>query len=114
MTRASGLIVLLIALGLTAVIIWSESTQLGPWSASFTQADREAVAVGAASLFKPVAGMLQVQHAETGTYVGARVPAGSGVLLARATDAAYCLQGNLNGRTVHEIGPGGLAEPGRC
>jgi hypothetical protein len=42
------------------------------------------------------------------------LPVGSGVTLARATAASYCLEANLDGTPVYENGPGGTPAVGHC
>ena len=53
---------------------------------------------------------LQAFYDENQTYVGATLPAGSGVTLVRAGSTSYCLQSG----TEHEDGPGGAPQPGPC
>jgi hypothetical protein len=54
--------------------------------------------------------VLQAYYDENQTYVGATLPPGSGVVLARADATSYCLQSG----NEHEIGPGGTPQPGTC
>ena len=71
------------------------SKSQGPTSAAATQAESQAIATGAAAVFSPVDQLLQVDLSQTGTYVGAELPVGSGVTLAQATATSYCLAGGL-------------------
>ena len=53
---------------------------------------------------------LQAYFDQNHTYVGATLPAGSGVVLVSASATSYCLQdGN-----EHEVGPAGTPQPGPC
>jgi hypothetical protein len=53
---------------------------------------------------------LQAYYDQNQTYVGATLPAGSGVVLVSADATSYCLQDGSD----HEIGPGGAPQPGPC
>jgi hypothetical protein len=55
-----------------------------------------------------------VDVSQTGTYVGAELPVGSGVTLTHATATSYCLDAMLSGTPVHENGPGGSPATGPC
>ena len=59
---------------------------------------------------------MQVAYAANGTYAGAQLPPGSGVVLVRADAASYCLQTTGAASTMmHETGPNGTAaQPGPC
>lgn len=91
-----------------------QSKNQGPTSTAVSQAESQAVATAASAIFSPVDQALQVADSQTGTYVGAELPVGSGVTLARATAASYCLEADLSGTTVHENGPGGSPAVGHC
>ena len=114
MTRAFGLIVVLVSLALTGVLFSKESSALSPTSGAVKRDESQAVAIASASIFTPVTQVIQVDYAEAGTYVGAELPAGSGVVLAQATSTTYCLEANVNGTLVHEVGPGGSPALGAC
>lgn len=114
MTRGVGLILALISLAIVGGLMAMQSKSQGPSSAVVTQAESQAVATGAAAVFSPVDQMLQVAASQSGTYVGAELPVGSGVTLARATTVSYCLEANLNGTPVFENGPGGTPAVGHC
>jgi hypothetical protein len=74
------------------------------------QAVSQAQSVGAGADFGQVLPGLQAYYDQNQTYVGATLPAGSGVTLAQADATSYCLQdGN-----EHEVGPGGTPQPGPC
>ena len=104
----------LISLAIVGGLMAMQSKSQGPTSAAVDQAESQAVATGAAAVFQPVDQMLQVAASQSGTYVGAELPVGSGVTLARATTVSYCLQANLNGTPVFENGPGGTPAAGHC
>jgi hypothetical protein len=104
----------LISLAIVGGLMAMQSKSQGPTSAAVDQAESQAVATGAAAVFQPVDQMLQVAASQSGTYVGAELPVGSGVTLARATTVSYCLQANLNGTPVFENGPGGTPAIGHC
>ena len=57
---------------------------------------------------------LQAWFAENGTYVGATLPPGTGVVLVRADGTGYCLQADVGGTQEHEVGPQGAPQPGPC
>ena len=114
MTRGIGLILALVSLATVWVLMTTQGKSDGPTSTAVTQAESQAVATAAASVFQPVDQMLQVDEAQTGTYVGAELPVGSGVTLVRATPTSYCLAANLSGTPVYENGPGGSPAVGHC
>lgn len=104
----------LISLAITGGLMAMQSKSQGPSSAVVTQAESQAVATAASAVFSPVDQVLQVAASQSGTYVGAELPVGSGVTLARAAASSYCLQANLNGTPVYENGPGGSPAVGHC
>jgi len=55
---------------------------------------------------------MQAFFAQSGTYVSATLPPGTGVVLVRADATSYCLQTPAGDQ--HENGPGGSAQPGAC
>jgi hypothetical protein len=113
-TRGIGLIFALISLVVTGVLFMQQSKSQGPTSAAATHAEAQAVATAALAGFQPVDQILQVDFAQTGTYVGAQLPAGSGITVVRPTGASYCLQMDVDGTLMHENGPGGTPAPGAC
>lgn len=114
MTRGIGLILALVSLATVGVLITAQGKSQGPTSTAVSQAESQAVATAAASVFQPVDQMLQVDESQSGTYVGAELPVGSGVTLARATPTSYCLSAELSGTPVYENGPGGSPGVGHC
>jgi hypothetical protein len=103
----------LISLAVVGALMALQSKSQGPASAAVTQESQALVAAASAN-FSTVDQLLQVDYAQAGTYVGAQLPAGSGVTLAQAGTTSYCLQTNLNGTFVHEVGPGGSPSAGTC
>ena len=89
MTRATvGLPALLIALALGGYLYAKDAKTNGPTSDAATQGF----------------------FAQNGTYAGATLPPGTGVVLVRSDGSSYCLQGG----SEHENGPGGRPQPGPC
>jgi hypothetical protein len=108
------LVLALISLAIVGGLMAMQSKNQGPTSATVNQAESQAVATAASAVFQPVDQMLQVAASQSGTYVGAQLPVGSGVTLASATTVSYCLQANLSGTLVYENGPGGTPAVGHC
>lgn len=104
----------LISLASVGGLLAAQGRNEGPTSAAVTQAEAQAVATAASAVFSPVDQVLQIAVSQTGTYVGAELPVGSGVTLARATAGSYCLEADLSGTRVHENGPGGTPALGGC
>jgi hypothetical protein len=113
-TRGLGLVAVLISLVLVGVLMAKQSKSAGPTSATVNHAESQAVSTAALAVFQPVDQVLQVDASQTGTYVGAQLPPGTGVTLARATTSSYCLDATLSGTPVHENGPGGTPALGHC
>ena len=105
------LISLAVVGGLTAM---QSKTQSPTAAVAVTQDESQALAIAASVNFSQVDQVLQADYAQTGTYVGAQLPPGSGVTLTQATGTSYCLETNLNGTLVHEDGPGGSPAAGPC
>lgn len=74
------------------------------------QAISQAQSAVAATDFSQAAAAMQASYTQTGTYAGATLPIGTGVVLARADAYSYCLQAG----NEHEDGPGGQPQPGPC
>lgn len=104
----------LITLAITGVLFVMQDRSSAPASPAITGVESQALVTAAAANFGPVDQLLQVDYAQDGTYVGAVLLEGSGVILARATGTSYCLETNLDGTFAHENGPGGSPAPGRC
>ncbi|MDX6567167.1 MAG: hypothetical protein QOE10_2829 [Gaiellales bacterium] len=114
MTRGIGLVLVVISLAVVGALMALQSKSQGPASAAVTQEESQALVAAASANFSTVDQLLQVDYAQAGTYVGAQLPAGSGVTIAQAGTTSYCLQTNLNGTLVHEVGPGGSPSAGTC
>jgi hypothetical protein len=104
----------LLSLATVGGLLAAQGKNQGPTSAAVTRAESQAVATAASAVFSPVDQVLQVDDSQTGTYVGAELPPGTGVTVARATSTSYCLEADLNGTPVHENGPGGTPDTGPC
>jgi hypothetical protein len=114
MTRTFGLVAILAALAVGAYLFAVQSKKEGPTASSVTQVESQAVSAAAGTNFQGAAQALQAWYAANGTYAGATLPPGSGVVLARADQSGYCLQAAVAGTVEHELGPGGSPQPGAC
>ena len=110
MLRVLSIPAILITLFLGAYLSTQEMTSSGPTSPSGQQQIARAQSAGSGVDFNQVLPALQAYYDEHQTYVGATLPAGSGVVLVTADATSYCLQSG----NEHEIGPGGTAQPGPC
>jgi hypothetical protein len=102
------------SLAIVGALMTMQGKSNGPTSAAVTNAESQAVATASASVFQPVDQVLQLDRTQTGTYVGAQLPAGTGVIVKQASTSSYCLEANLSGTLVHEYGPGGTPANGPC
>jgi hypothetical protein len=110
MLRVIGIPALLVAV-LIGVYMSTKSMQSnGPTSASGQQAITQAQSEVAATNFGQADTAMQAFFAQSGTYAGATLPAGTGVVLVRADETSYCLQSGAE----HEDGPGGQPALGPC
>jgi hypothetical protein len=64
------------------------------------------------ALFAAADVSLASYRATSGTFAGA--PAPQGMTIARADETSYCIQAVQSGAVEHEVGPGGLPQPGPC
>jgi hypothetical protein len=110
MARTLAVPALLIAVFVGVFMTMQDMQSNGPASASQQQAVTEADSTAAGVEFNQVVPGLQAYFDQNQTYVGATLPAGSGVVLASADASSYCLQGG----NEHEVGPGGTPQPGPC
>ena len=110
MTRLVGLPMLLIALAVGGYLYATNAKSNGPTSPPVQQAITQAQVNVAATNFQGADTAMQGFFAQNGTYAGAVLPPGSGVVLVRSDASSYCLQAG----TEHETGPGGQAQPGPC
>lgn len=115
MTRLLGLPALLVVLAVGGYLYTKDANSNGPTSGTVTQAIAQASTAVAATNFQGADAALQAFFAQSGTYAGATLPPGTGVVLVRADAASYCLQATAaDGTAQHENGPGGRALPGAC
>jgi hypothetical protein len=109
MVRYLGIPALLIVVFIGLYLSTQDAKSNAP-TPSDQQAISQAQSVGAGADFGQVLPGLQAYYDQNGTYAGATLPLGSGVVLASAGATSYCLQdGNQ-----HEDGPGGTPQPGPC
>jgi hypothetical protein len=114
MTRLFGLVSVLAALAVGVYLYAAQTRDAGPTSPSVTSVEARAETTAAATNFQGVVASLQAWFAENGTYAGATLPPGSGVVLARADSSGYCLQTTAGSVVEHEVGPGGQPQAGPC
>jgi methylthioribose-1-phosphate isomerase len=81
-------------------------------AATEQQAITQAQAGVAATNLSQAAAAMQATYTQSGTYAGATLPVGTGVVLVTADAYSYCLQ--TSGGDEHEMGPGGQPQPGPC
>jgi hypothetical protein len=113
-TRGLGLVLFLISLAIVGGLFAMQSKTQGPTAPAVTQDESQALVAATSQTFAQVVEVLQADYTQAGTYVGAQLPAGSGVTLVQATATAYCLETNVSGTLVHEYGPGGTPAAGPC
>ena len=110
MLRVIGIPAVLVTLLVVAYLSMQSMRSNGPTSPSGRQDIAQANSATAGVNFTQAVPALQSYYDQNQTYVGATLPAGSGVVLVRADATSYCLQdGN-----EHEVGPGGTPQPGPC
>ena len=110
MLRVLSVPAILIALFLGAYLSTQQMKSDGPTAAAGQHQIAQAQSTGSGVDFNQVVPVLQAYYDEYQTYAGATLPAGSGVVLARADATSYCLQSG----NEHELGPGGTPQPGTC
>ncbi len=115
MTRTLGLPLLLVTLLVGGYLFTKQMGSAGPTAPAVTQAESQAQVAAAATNFQAVDTVLQAAYASAGTYAGATLPLGSGVVLVRGDATSYCLQTAPDVTPVeHEAGPGGQVQSGPC
>jgi hypothetical protein len=115
MARTVGLPLMLVALLVGGFLFTQQSKSTGPTSDVVTQAETQAQQFTAATNFQPMVPLMDAAFQANGTYAGAELPLGSGVVLARADTTSYCLQTTGDATAVmHEAGPNGSVQPGPC
>jgi hypothetical protein len=110
MLRTLGIPALLVAVVVGLYLSAKSMQSNGPTSSAGQQAITQANSEAAATDFSQADEFLQGFYAQSGTYAGAALPPGTGVVLARADATSYCLQSG----NEHENGPGGQPQPGAC
>ena len=85
MTRSVGLVLVLISLAVVGGLFAMQTKSQGPTAPAVTQEEAQALAAAASETFAQVDQVLQADYLQSGTYVGAQLPVGSGVTLATAT-----------------------------
>jgi preprotein translocase subunit SecG len=110
MLRVLGIPAVLVVVLLVVYLSLQEMKSNGPTSATGRQAITQAQSEVAATNLAQAAAAMQAFYAENGTYVGATLPVGSGVVLVTAAPSSYCLQAGGE----HEVGPNGQLAPGAC
>lgn len=110
MLRVLGIPAVLVVVLLGVYLALQDMQSNGPTSASGRQAITQAQSDVAATNLAQAAASMQAFYAENGTYVGATLPVGTGVVLVTAAPSSYCLQAGGE----HEVGPAGQLAPGAC
>ncbi|MGE5274378.1 MAG: hypothetical protein ACM3QU_11565 [Verrucomicrobiota bacterium] len=116
MTRSLGLVLVLVlaALAVGAYLLTVQSRKESPGANGVAQVESQAASSAAGTSFQAAAQVLQGWYASNGTYAGATLPPGSGLVVARADASGYCLQATVGTAVEHELGPGGAPQPGAC
>jgi uncharacterized protein (UPF0333 family) len=110
MTRVLGIPAVLVAAVVGMYLYTQDAKSNGPTSTAGPQAITQAQSSVAATNFSQAAAAMQAYYTQSGTYVGATLPVGTGVVLASAGAYSYCLQAG----DEHEDGPNGQPQPGPC
>ena len=115
MIRVLGLPSLLVVLVIGGYLYAKDAKTNGVSSPTVIQAIAQANTSVAATNFQGADTAMQAFFAQSGTYAGATLPPGSGVVLVRSDTTSFCLQATAaDGTAEHENGPGGQALPGAC
>jgi hypothetical protein len=115
MSRSLGVPLLLVTLLIGGYLFMQQAKTTGPAAPAVTQAEAQAQNYAAATDFQGAIPAMQASYAANGTYAGAVLPPGSGVVLVRADAVSYCLQTTGDASTMmHETGPNGAAQSGPC
>lgn len=110
MVRILGIPAVLVVALLGVYLYTQDAKSNGPASTAGQQAITQAQSAVAATNFGQAAAAMQAVYTQSGTYAGATLPAGAGVVLIRADATTYCIQAG----DEHEDGPGGQPQPGGC
>ena len=110
MLRTVGLPALLLVLLVGGYVYLRGAQSSGPTYATGRQAVSQAQSAVAATNFAQAEAAMQAFYVQSGTYSGATLPPGTGVVLVRADATSYCLQAG----NEHDDGPGGQPQLGGC
>ena len=110
MVRLFGLPALLVVVLVGGYLYTQNTHSNGPTSAAGSQAVSQAQSAVAAANFSQAEQFMQAFYVQSGTYAGATLPPGTGVVLASADATSYCLEAG----NEHVDGPGGQPQPGSC
>lgn len=100
-----------LVVALVGVYLYAQDARSnGPTSPAGQQAISQSQSAVAATNFSQADAAMQAFYVQSGTYAGAALPIGTGVVLVRADATSYCLQAGGE----HEDGPGGQPQPGGC
>jgi hypothetical protein len=114
MSRVFGLLLVLVAAAVAAYLFAAQARKEGPTAKAVTQVESQAGSAVAATKLQGAGQVLQAWYAANGTYAGATLPPGSGVVLVRADATGYCLQTSVGTDVEHVPGPGSQPQPGPC
>lgn len=115
MGRVLGLPFILLALAVGGYVFYQHSKSgSGPTAPQITQMETQASIAVATTNFSGAGEVLQTFYAQNGTYAGATLPPGTGVILVKADDSGWCLQSADGATDEHEYGPSGQVLPGPC
>ena len=110
MLRVLGIPAVLVVILLGVYLSLQSIQSNGPTSTAGRHAITQAQSQVAATNLAQAAAAMQAFYTENVTYVGATLPAGTGVVLVTAAPTSYCLQAG----DEHEVGPNGQPAPGAC
>jgi hypothetical protein len=110
MVRILGIPAVLVVAFVGLYLYSQDAKSNGPTSNSGQQEISQAQSTVVATNFSQAAAAMQAFYTQSGTYVGATLPLGTGVVLVSADATTYCLQAG----DEHEKGPDGQPQPGPC
>ena len=110
MLRVIGIPAILVTVFIGAYLSMKDLQSNGPTSPAGQQEIAQAHSATAGLNFSQDLPVLQASFDENHTYVGATLPPGSEVTLVTVDTTSYCLQSG----DEHEVGPGGMPQPGPC
>ena len=116
MTRAFGLVSLVVSLVVSGLLFSSQLTGGGSKAStpSQNQLVQQASGVAASAVAMQAERELAAYQAEHGSFVGATVTDVSGVSVLHAEPATFCLQIAGEGGVLYDAGPGGTPSEQRC